>query len=156
MNVRTKRMIKLLAVGAIAAGLVGGTGVGAASASQFVAADSYCSPTPTPSAGIANDFAYEHQNSVQAVTLSNASCSWVRIDYTTVQSSAVAGVDFVAESGTLWFTPGSTVRNIVVDLIDDSQHENNEYFWVSLSNPVGATLSDSWGLVTISGLEPAG
>lgn len=156
MNIRTNRIIKLLAGGAIAAGLVGGTGVGAASASHLVAADSYCSPTPTPSAGIANDFAYEHQNSVQAVTLSNASCSWVRVDYTTVQYTAQAGTDYVAESGTLWFKPGDTVRHVVVDLIDDNQYESNEYFGVRLSNPVGATLSDSWGWVTISGLEPAG
>lgn len=156
MNIRTNRIIKLLAVGAIAAGLVAGTGLGAASASHFGGPTSYCSPTPTPSAGIANDFAYEHQDSVQAVTLSNPSCSWVRVDYTTVQSTAVAGVDFVAESGTLWFTPGDTVRYVVVDLIDDNQYENNEYFGVRLSNPVGATLSDSWGWVTISGTEPAG
>jgi hypothetical protein len=74
------------------------------------------------------------------VTLSATSDLTVTVTYATVEGSALAGKDFVPTSGTLTFTPGSTLQSFAVTLLDDALPEQDESFSVVLSAPQGATL----------------
>ncbi len=130
-----------------------GVGMGAGPA---LAVGGACNPGPVPSISIDDDFVYENQVATLHVTLSNALCTTVTVNYNTQDSSAQAGSDYVAKSGGLSFSPGQTSKTVTVTIVDDDDYESNEGFWVKLTNPVGGTLGDGWGRVTISGLEPAG
>lgn len=89
-------------------------------------------------------------NAVFAVTLSAASSNTVTIDYSTFDGSAVAPGDYVATSGTLTFTPGQTLKHILVPVRGDTLNEVNEAYTVSLSNAVNATISDGVATGTIT------
>ncbi len=70
------------------------------------------------------------------VTLSQALTSAVTVQYATADSSALAGVDYVATSGTLTFNPGgSLTQTVPVSIIGDSTPDAVEEFFVNLSNP---------------------
>lgn len=142
-----------MAVAAAAVAVGGFVGLGAGPA---FGVGGVCSPGPVPTISIDDDFVYENQLATLHVTLSNASCTKVTVHYNTQDSSAVAGSDYVAKSGTVTFSPGQTSKNVNVTIIDDDDYESNEGFWVRLTNPVGGALGDGWGRVTISALEPAG
>lgn len=67
----------------------------------------------------------------------------VSVDYQTEDGSAEAGADYVAQSGTITFTPGIDERFITIDIIDDDVFEQDEAFYIRLSNPTnGATLGN--------------
>ena len=76
------------------------------------------------------------------VELTPASTGTVTVDYATRDSFAKAGEDYTATSGTLTFTAGQTSKTFTVPITDDDVYENNEAFFVDLSNPTGATLPD--------------
>lgn len=86
-----------------------------------------------------------------AVTLSPASTGTVRVNYATGNSSATAGSDYTATTGTLTFSPGQTSKPVVVTVAGDTGLEANELFVVNLSGAVGATIidPDSRGLGSI-------
>jgi len=64
------------------------------------------------------------------------------VAYATAANTALAGSDFVAASGTLtWGVGDGAPKIITVSILDDISPEAVESFVVSLSNPVGATLS---------------
>lgn len=86
---------------------------------------------------------------VFTVTLSAASGQMVTVDYATGNGTANAGVDFVADNGTLTFAPGETVKTITVQIIGDVLLEEDETFQVTLFNPVNATLGTSQAIGTI-------
>ena len=75
-----------------------------------------------------------------AVQLSQASTVTVTVDYATSDTTALAGDDYTATSGTLTFAAGETVKAIIVPILDDAIYEALERFQVTLSNPTGATL----------------
>ena len=83
------------------------------------------------------------------VSLSSASSNTVTVNYATADNTAVAGVDYVATSGTLTFTPGQTSRTLSVAINGDVLNEDNVSFNVNLTAPVNATISDSQGVGTI-------
>jgi hypothetical protein len=68
------------------------------------------------------------------VTLSNAADQEVTVDFTTVNGTAVAGVDYVIESGTLTFGPGDTSETVTVTVLNDEIVEDPEAFTVVVSN----------------------
>lgn len=90
---------------------------------------------------------------VFTVTLSAPSASTVTVNYATANGTAKGGngknSDFVHQSGTLTFSPGQTTKQISVTIKNNSVSEPNETFFVNLSSPVGATITDSQGLGTI-------
>ncbi|MCM2258315.1 MAG: S8 family serine peptidase, partial [Vicinamibacteria bacterium] len=88
------------------------------------------------------------------VTLSRAMSNPVTVQYATADDSAVAGVDYVAASGTLTFAPGETSRTFGVTVNGDTAVEIDEAFVVDLSNPVLASIADSRGVGTIRSDEP--
>ncbi|XP_069671600.1 sodium/calcium exchanger Calx isoform X3 [Periplaneta americana] len=56
------------------------------------------------------------------------------VDYATEDGSANAGSDYVGVRGTLIFRPGETVQTFRVQVIDDDVFEEDEHFYVRLSN----------------------
>lgn len=127
-----------------------------AMASPAGAVGGLCNPTPKPTMSIGNDFVYENQVAWVQVTLTGPSCSTIKVDYNTSDGTADAGADYVAESGSLTFTPGQTSKWINVAIVDDDDYEPNEHFYVMLKHHVNVIPGDPTGQITISGLEPAG
>ena len=87
------------------------------------------------------------------VSLSSASTSAVTVGYTTSNGTATAGSDYIATSGTLTFAPGETSRTVAIIVNSDATAEAKETFTVTLSNPLGATLTDASGAGSIT--DPA-
>ncbi|HEX6161865.1 MAG TPA: S8 family serine peptidase [Vicinamibacterales bacterium] len=87
-------------------------------------------------------------NSAQAVT----------VDYATANGSATtANNDYGAATGTLTFAPNVATQTIIVPVIGDTDIENNETFFVNLSNAANALVGDAQGLGTITSDDvPAG
>ena len=78
------------------------------------------------------------------VFLTEASASTVTVHYTTTNGTALAGQDYVAQSGILTFAPGVTQQNILIAIVGDAIVESSESFAVSLSAPSeGASILDS-------------
>jgi hypothetical protein len=79
------------------------------------------------------------------------------IDFSTVNGTAVAGSDFVAQSGTLAFAAGDSSKNIVIQILNDNIFEGTENFGVVLSNPTGTgaqVVSPSSANISISDNDP--
>lgn len=72
------------------------------------------------------------------VTLSTPSDFPVTVDYATSNSTAVAGDDYNAASGTLSFAPGETAKTFSVTAFDDVLDETNETVTLKLSNMTNA------------------
>ena len=97
------------------------------------------------------------------VTLSAASTETVTVGYATQgipdgdpiidgnnATSAVAGEDYTAATGTLTFTPGDTSKSITVNILDDTVFEQaSEMFKLVLSNPAGALIASNEGEVLL-------
>ncbi|MBL0027668.1 MAG: lamin tail domain-containing protein [Rhodanobacteraceae bacterium] len=73
----------------------------------------------------------------------------VTVDYATANGSASAGTDFTAASGSLSFDAANLTRTITVNVTGETAVEQDESFFVNLSNPAGATIADGQGLGTI-------
>jgi len=76
------------------------------------------------------------------IGLNRASASTVKVNYTTKDGTALAGSDYVSNSGTLTFKPGKISKNITINVIGDNTYESNEKFSLVLSNPVNAVLGE--------------
>ncbi|HYX27944.1 MAG TPA: FG-GAP-like repeat-containing protein [Pyrinomonadaceae bacterium] len=84
------------------------------------------------------------------VRLSNASSDPVSIAYSFADGTATGGgVDYAGTPGTLTFNPGETQKTISVTIKDDTIDEINETFFINLSTPTNATISDGQALCTI-------
>jgi hypothetical protein len=80
---------------------------------------------------------------VFTVNLSVASASTVQVGYQTSNGFAIAGIDYLATSGTLTFAPGETEKIFSVPVIGDTVYEDDESFFVNLVNPTGAVLANN-------------
>ncbi|RLU20273.1 hypothetical protein DMN91_006880 [Ooceraea biroi] len=76
-----------------------------------------------------------------------------RVDYCTEDGSAEAGSDYVSAKGTLLFGPGETKRSIQLSVIDDELFEEDEYFYVKLSNVSKPAMLVSPSLATVMILD---
>jgi hypothetical protein len=66
----------------------------------------------------------------------------VSVDYATVDSTAVAGRDYIAiTSGNLTFQPGELAKEIKLNIIPDTAGKKDVYFNIKLSNPVNGHIS---------------
>uniref|UniRef100_UPI00307636EA beta strand repeat-containing protein n=1 Tax=Oryzifoliimicrobium ureilyticus TaxID=3113724 RepID=UPI00307636EA len=83
------------------------------------------------------------------VTLSAASSQTVTVNYATANGSANAGSDYVARSGTLTFSPGTTTQNVAVTVNGDTTVEPDETFTVTLSGASNATIARATATGTI-------
>ena len=72
-----------------------------------------------------------------SVVLSKPASQATTIHYATAPSTATAGTDFVAKSGTLTFKAGQTLKFVTVPVKPDTQVESDEILHVVLSAPTG-------------------
>ena len=81
------------------------------------------------------------------VTLSAASEKEVRVNFATANGTATtADGDYVAQSGTLIFAPGTTSRTISIQVKGDKKREPNERFFVNLTDATNATIAAPQGI----------
>lgn len=96
-----------------------------------------------------DDVAIEEGNSGAAaaeftITRSGDLSQTVTVDYQTADGTATAGSDYLAvPPTTLTFAPGVASLPATVTVDGDVDEEPDETFFVNLSNPVGAAISDT-------------
>jgi ribosomal protein L35AE/L33A len=74
----------------------------------------------------------------------------VTVNYATANGTATAPQDYAAVTATtLTFAPGTTTQTITIAVAGDVLTEANETFFVNLTTPVNATITDAQGLGTI-------
>ncbi|HWF88558.1 MAG TPA: FG-GAP-like repeat-containing protein [Pyrinomonadaceae bacterium] len=114
---------------------------------------------PTPSISI-NDISNDEATLLRnfTVTLSAVSGRDVKVDFATANGTATAGVsgtnDYLATSGTLTIPAGQSSGQISVLVFDDDTFEPDETYFVNLTNPVNATITDAQGQSTIVNNDP--
>jgi hypothetical protein len=111
--------------------------------------DNDSAPTLSVSGASVNEGNSGQTTASVAVTLSKAFTSPVTVNYSTVNSSATAGSDYTAATGTLTFNPGETSKSVAASIAGDTNVESNETFVVSLSSASGASIAASQATVTI-------
>jgi uncharacterized repeat protein (TIGR01451 family) len=88
------------------------------------------------------------------VTLTPASPGPVSVNYATAHDTTDAS-DYTAIAATLLtFAAGETSKQVTVQVNGDTAVEPDERFFVNLSSPSGATISDNQGLGTIQNDDP--
>jgi probable HAF family extracellular repeat protein len=80
------------------------------------------------------------------VTLSAASDIPVTLNFTTADYQATAADDYIAQTGSLTFNPGQTIKTITIAVRGDRKVEWGEMFFVNLSNVSGGFSSDWSGV----------
>jgi VCBS repeat-containing protein len=88
-------------------------------------------------------------NLTLTVTISHISSKIVKVNYATVNGSAVAPSAYTAQSGTLTFNPGDATKSIVIPIVGNTVDTPNKTFTINLSSPVNATIADAAATVTI-------
>lgn len=88
----------------------------------------------------AYSFTENTTNAVLTVLRTNGSSGFATVTYSTVDSTALGGVDYVATNHILAFADGETAKTIQIPIIDDLLVEAPEFFSVVLSNPTVAPL----------------
>jgi len=78
-----------------------------------------------------------------AVALTEVSGVPVKVQYAVTGGTAVRGVNYILQDGSLTFKPGETVKTINIDIKDDGVNDDDKTIEVSLKNPTGAVLSDT-------------
>jgi hypothetical protein len=69
--------------------------------------------------------------------------------------TATSGVDYVAlPATTVSFAPGQTSRPVAIRIIGDAVPEPHETVQLRVSTPVGGTLADETGVLTIGDTDP--
>lgn len=81
------------------------------------------------------------------VSLTHPNASTVTVDAATVNGSAISGSDFVANSQTITFAPGETMKTFTVQVNGDNSFEPDEQFTVQLSNPTEGGLADATAIL---------
>lgn len=97
-------------------------------------------------------------NATFTVTLSASYNRDVTVRFATTDgyswSTATAGSDYEARSGQVTIRAGQTTATVVVPVSGDLLGEETEYFFVRLSDPANAFITDSLGVGTILDDEP--
>ena len=109
-----------------------------------------------PSISISDITTPDETGVARLVTVSLASTSEqsISVDYSTSNGTATATNDYVADNGTVTFTPGQSSLTIPITIVQDNVDEPNETFTVGLTNPVNASISVSTATITITDDEP--
>ena len=91
------------------------------------------------------------------VTLGVASTSTVSVAWKTSDGSATTGgkaaaggQDYFGASGTVFFAPGETSKDIAVAVTGDLINEDDETFVVDLSSPSGGVIGDGHAVATVT------
>ena len=95
---------------------------------------------------------------VATFTVSHTGSAAFSVNYATANSTATAGTsgDYLAASGTLNFTDGTSTQTVSVTIRGDTVYEPNETFFVNLTGATnGGTIIKSAGLGTIANDDTA-
>lgn len=65
----------------------------------------------------------------------------ISFDYATSNGTAVAGLDYIAQSGQVTIAPGTTNASIILSVIGDTKGESNETFYVNWIGAANLTYS---------------
>ena len=103
----------------------------------------------TPAVTVRDATALEDARLVFPVTLSPASSWEVTVQYAITPGTAQAADYAEPMSGAVTFSPGQTVRQVVLDLVDDEIAEEDETVTLALSGVRGGTLADGVATGTI-------
>jgi hypothetical protein len=79
------------------------------------------------------------------VALSGPASQTVSCSFATSNGTAIAGSDYVATSGAVTFAPGEVEKPVVVLVIGDTVDEQQETYFLDISNVQNATVSSSRG-----------
>jgi hypothetical protein len=93
-------------------------------------------------------------NATFTVSLSTAYDVPVTVHYATANGSATAGSDYTAGSGDVTFAANQVSRPVTVAVLGDRVGEPTENFFVNLSAPTNAEITDPQGVGTILDNEP--
>lgn len=83
------------------------------------------------------------------LSLSFAVSTPVTVQYQTRDGAARSGLDYVATSGEITFSPGATHQILAVEVLPDASEEPPEALFVDLVEASGASLTDSGARATI-------
>jgi len=83
------------------------------------------------------------------VKLSSVAESAVTVSYTSKDVTATAGLDYIAAMGNLTIPAGALAGTIVVEVLADTEQEDEEQFILTLSDASGATISGGDAIGTI-------
>jgi uncharacterized repeat protein (TIGR01451 family) len=99
---------------------------------------------------------YTTTNAVFNVFIAEPFAQTIDVDYATADGTATAGLDYLAKSGHLTFTPSATNLTVAVTVSNDLIHESAETFALNLSNPVNVELANGGTAnATILNTDPA-
>jgi len=88
-------------------------------------------------------------NATVAVTLTPASGQTVTVNYATAEGTATAGKDYTAQSGSLTFNPGETVKTVTIPVMGDNLNEIDETLSITLSNARNAIVDTASGTASL-------
>jgi hypothetical protein len=83
------------------------------------------------------------------LTLSGASVESIAVRATTAPGTATAATDYSSLNQVVIFNPGTVTRTLDVTILGDTALEQNETFFVNLSEPFGTSINDGQGAGTI-------
>jgi len=84
----------------------------------------------------------EDQGSIKVAVIRSGDLKGVHtVDYTSVEGTAKAGEDFQAVEGALVFQSGERFKTIEVMVEHDEEVELDEFFYLTLANPRGTSIS---------------
>ncbi|MFC1782856.1 Calx-beta domain-containing protein, partial [Planctomycetota bacterium] len=110
-------------------------------------------PGPVNELSIENVSLQEGDNGITlfdfTVSLSHSPLTPVMVDFATADDSALADQDYHSTSGILTFAPGIMTKTIQVPVVGDTDVEADEFFFVNLSNPNNALITDGQAAGTI-------
>ena len=84
------------------------------------------------------------------LTLGAATVRDVSVNYTTVNESAIAGVNYTAASGTITILAGATTATIPITIDGEALTRPNRAFFVRFTDPVNASLAQEDAVVLIT------
>jgi uncharacterized delta-60 repeat protein len=82
----------------------------------------------------------EGGNATIAVRRTGSTIGSVTVNYLTIDGTAVAGADYVAQAGALLFGPGETNKVFTVPILPDALMEPTETVNLVLGNPIGGVI----------------
>jgi uncharacterized repeat protein (TIGR01451 family) len=88
-------------------------------------------------------------NALFTIHLAGLTSFTTTVNFQTLDSTARAGTDYVAQNGTLTFPPGASDQTISVGILGNTIYKSNATFSVLLSSPFNATFVKSQGICTI-------
>jgi len=75
------------------------------------------------------------------LSLSSPSPQTITVNYTITAVDATANLDYTTSTGTLTFAANSTTATLSIPILNDNLNEEDESFFITLSNPTNATLN---------------